>query len=294
MPKRSREGESLGVPHDPDGLNQRQCMSLYGFSQVDLQRLHAKLFRNYPDEELLTTLQMLKDGCGWDSLSGMRGLPPSTVRTQVNRLLDSSRWKLDPTIRFHPDNISEMTCWYSKNPEIRGLVDVTPVFTHQSKVHGNLYTGKFKRACWKFEVWTTNLGVPFWCRGPWEGHMHDQAVLKSRSHPTFPHRSREHFLADKAYSFAGHFIVPRKKSKNKPLSAIDESFAAWHRKCRSKVEHFFARLKRFRFAAGTKGFQEDFITKGFRFLVWCFHVLEGQPPEPQHVPKLRCECGMKP
>jgi hypothetical protein len=267
-------------------------MGRCGFYQAELLTLHEKLGWNFPNDGLLALLELLKVGYTWDALSAVHGCAQSTIRSQVTAVLDASNWDLDPTIRFDPANVSELSRWYSVDAKIKGLMDVTPVFTNQSKANPSLYTGKFKRACWKFEVWTTNLGVPFWCRGPFPGASHDQAILASPAYPSFPHLPGEHFLADKAYTLPRHLIVPRKKSHNKPLTEVEESFLAWHRKCRAKVEHFFGRMKRFSFVDDAKGFREAFIAKAFRFLLWCFQALAAIPPQKR--PSPLCNCDMKP
>ncbi len=62
--------------------------------------------------------------------------------------------------RFDAGNESEMVGVLAEPVEINGLGDVTPVYCHQSHAI-RLYKGKYKRACWKFEVRTTNAGAPF-------------------------------------------------------------------------------------------------------------------------------------
>jgi hypothetical protein len=268
--KRGREeGEAVGAPERAT----RASLETYGFNPEDLAHLLTVAESKFgvTDEVLfLETLRALKSGDPWGAIASSSPLNvgETTFRRQISNFLEAKNWNLDPNIRYSIVSPSALNCCYVGDPNIRGCVDVVPVFTRQTK---SLYNGKYKRACWKFEVWTTNGGIPFWCRGPFCGSLHDQTILGSDEHPTFRHAPSEGFLADKAYTHS-HLIVPRKEYTSKPYTEDEKNFLRHHRKSRAVVEHFFARLKRFSSVNFTKR-GKAFVSAAMKFLVWCFQTV---------------------
>jgi hypothetical protein len=273
MGKRDRDGNLLVEERVESSSSDRRFLGTWGFPEEKLRKIHDTLDLSYPDDTVLALLELLKSGTTWDVLGIRHGLPRTTLHYRVKEFLFRRDWALDPMARFDAGNTSELEAVYAGPVAINGLVDIIPIYRCQSYERNDLRGGKRQQPCWKFEVWTTNSGIPFWSRGPFPGGLDDSEILKSRA-PIVKHQHREYFLADKAYYFPRHMIVPPTGSAETPLTEMDKRFTLWHVKCRANVKHFFARLRRFEFLNQAKRFDVKFIARAFRFLLWCFHVME--------------------
>ena len=80
-------------------------------------------------------------------------------------------------------------------------------------------------------------------------YQQDEHGYATDASTTGLHQNWESILGDKAYIGQPHCVVPPKSNqkitKENPEGV--KNFTAWHRIHRSKVEHCFARLHRFRF-----------------------------------------------
>jgi hypothetical protein len=152
------------------------------------------------------------------------------------------------------------------------LVDGFPVFTGQKK-GGTNYSGKYRRAGFKFQMITTLSGIPIHLSKAFPANVHDSAIYPVTH---VEHGEWELVLGDKAYLSQAHCVVPPKKNqaiaKNEPEKVA--IFTAWHRLYRSKVEHCFAKLHRFRFMKYS--YLRKFTPQAVRLLVWCEHVVRAK------------------
>ena len=263
---------STGMLHftaDPRALSVRAHMQVYGFVQEDLQLLEERFPVVRDKLTLRFALAFLKANLPWES--GRLYIAPNacskTFRTRITRFLNAYNWTCEPAIRFCAANRTPL------HPNLRGIVDVFPVRTTQDE-SGARYTGKYKAAVYKFELWVTLQGIPFHCRGPFAGSAHDSSIV-SRDAEQFEHMTWELFLADKAYISKYHLLTEEKRYKSRPPpTEADKLFSGHHRGLRSPVEHAIGRLRRFQILRYTSH-AAQFTEMAVKFLVWCEHVVRS-------------------
>ena len=237
-------------------VEERKQIEVVGYTAAEMGCILRKLPpQTHKDAEL--TLMFLKQNLSW------MASPEKNARDRVTNFLNRFNWNMDEEVRSAASN----DCPLSK--QIVGSVDVFPVMCPQDAEHTR-YTGKYKGACLKFELWVTNDGVPFAVYGPYAGAMHDSNVLSTGE--KFLHTPHEFFLADKAYIGQPHLIVPRKISKNNPYTDDEKVFVLHHRKHRAQVEHAIGRLHRFRIM-WYSAHRPDFTEAAVKFIVWCEHTV---------------------
>ena len=242
-------------------------MRVFGFDRAGVEFIEGH-FEDLGARRIVRyALAILKSNMPWDTVRYFLG---TDVRRLTLKFLKDYDWSLDATVRFAMKKLHKM------DPTIRGSVDVFPVCTPQDKERKH-YTGKYKGAVRKYELWVTNgkIGLPFALYGPYPGKMHDSVCLTSPDadgSPKFTHGAFETFLADKAYVGKRHLLVPRKNSKKNPITVREKRFERHHRKYRSRVEHAIGRLNRFRFIRWCT-LHDDTLDAAMRFVTWCEHVV---------------------
>ena len=239
-------------------MDDTMSIALYGYDNEDM-----KLLISFLGPDVMLVLQMLKHNLSTAAGSVYLGVPRRTLhRKFVAFLQQNERWALDPRRRFAATLLPG--AW----ERCTMLVDGFPVFRGQRRGGGN-FSGKYRRSGLKFQMVTDVRGVPMHLSEPFDASVHDAKIFRLTN---FEHLPNEMIVADKAYIGAPHCIVPRKKSRLRPLSVKEKKFEAMHRKVRAKVEHCFARLHRFRFMKYS--YWRDTVTaNAVRFITWAEHVV---------------------
>jgi hypothetical protein len=173
------------------------------------------------------------------------------------------------------------------------LIDGFPVFGGQAQ-GGTNYSGKYRRAGWKFQMITTTSGIPIHLSPPHAAKKNDAVVFCETD---LEHQNWESILGDKAYIGQPHCVVPPKSNqkitKENPEGV--KNFTAWHRIHRSKVEHCFARLHRFRFMKYS--YLKAKTPDAVRLITWGDHVTRlvklSESRKRKTAKQDRCKCAYK-
>jgi len=141
------------------------------------------------------------------------------------------------------------------------------------------YSGHKKMYCLKYLVCVTAQGTPVSCIGPFPGRRHDYHYFRE---PLTTHHINDCALADGGFQGAGpHLLLPVRMDHE--LTAEEHATNRLHRLVRSRVERYFAFLKRHRIVRSTTLVRDEIHAWFVHFLVLCDHVVLGLTPK-QYAP----------
>ena len=137
------------------------------------------------------------------------------------------------------------------------------------------YSGKKKRHTIKAEIITTQEGRIVSVSKSVPGSVHDITIRKRG--PPLPKNARGHADSGyQGYQNAHHALeIPYKKSKNKPLTKDEKEYNHALSRLRVRVEHAFARMKRFRILSDRYRYPRPKHTVKFAIIAGIANMMAG-------------------
>ena len=155
------------------------------------------------------------------------------------------------------------------SPLIRGSVDVIAIQIPRLHPQSLFYNGKYKAHVAKFQVFVDCTGCPIWYSGPHYGVLHDVRIFK-QMHPHFvgpekylgdlayvgkyPVHLMRHLVTGLCWFFSSLFHIQLTTAISKGVKRVSKHIPLPHwamiynkhlRKWRSRVEHFFGKMRTF-------------------------------------------------
>jgi hypothetical protein len=163
---------------------------------------------------------------------------PEASERSLRRWASELLTALLPLIPFDKERRYDYEC--ESIPGVYSIIDCTPLRVRGPK---HVYNGKYHTKVLKYQVICDLRGVTIDAR-PTGSREHDAVAARAGM---IPLRDGEWILGDRGYQGVDRVVTPFKRSRGGgPLTADQLRFNKFHGIIRAKIEHVFARVRRFK------------------------------------------------
>jgi hypothetical protein len=228
-------------------MNEKEFATLTGLSVDDFNAITPGLPAHADD--FAFSLYILKHVPSWDMAAivyaNVFRRDPLDERT-LRRRVRATLLAVISTLPFHTESRFHCTCLHF--PQITTMVDCTPV-----RIRGDAttYNGKYGTKVRKYQVYTDLRGIPIDVQAV-PSRQHDAPAARENP-PGFDEDYWELTLADKGYVGVNRMLVPFKTNQIRDETRhLQENCNVFHSLVRAKIEHLFARMRKFEIFAHSR------------------------------------------
>lgn len=176
-------------------------------------------------------------------------------------------------------------------PAVTAIVDGVPLYCRGPPEYfsGSKHHTKYET----YLVWVDLNGTPTRWSGPFPGSAHESPCW-AEGQKDLRHGEQDVILADLAYISCRHCLTKFKKPVNSQLTQRQQRFNDFHDHYRARVEHFFARLDKFRLLHSSAHYAK-FNQMAMHFLLLAMNADDALAPKPRYddvvkYPAVSCDC----
>jgi hypothetical protein len=262
-------------------MNEKDFQTLTGVSVDDFNAIIPVLQGS--SDDFAFALYMMKHCPSWDMAAiahphifRRSSLDERSLRRRVRAVLVG----VVSSLPFHSE--SRFHCKCQCLPQVTTMVDCTPV---RIRGDASTYNGKYHTKVRKYQVYTDLRGIPIDVQAV-PSRQHDAPAARENP-PPFEEDDWELTLGDKGYVGVNRMLVPFKTNQfTDEHRLLQENFNVFHSLVRAKIEHLFARMRKWEIFAHSrysKSLTDLFVLAAYRIQSALMLMHHADAPLPRFI-----------